>query len=80
MCKYCKSCENKKEINFYSTDGWDRMYDWVCSIKDNKLIQGSVEWHEENKIQTPEWCPMYGAEILRKQRENKLNRICDKKL
>lgn len=23
-----------------------------------KLIQGGVEWHEESKIEIPDWCPI----------------------
>lgn len=23
-----------------------------------KLIQGAVEWHEESKIEIPDWCPI----------------------
>ncbi len=54
----CKDCAFKKETNHWSSDGWDRMCDWVCSKSDspNKKIAGSVEWHD--KIETPKWCPM----------------------
>ena len=61
---HCSQCPYKNETNFYSTDGWDRMCDWVCEkLKDNKTglpmkIQGSVEWHEEKTIQIPDWCPL----------------------
>ncbi len=53
----CKSCPHFKIRETYSTDGWDRMEDWVCG-KLNKKIQGAVEWHEEKKILVPEWCPI----------------------
>ena len=44
----CKDCPFKKETNHWSSDGWDRMCDWVCTKENNKTIQGSVEWFEEN--------------------------------
>ena len=31
------------------------MEDWMCT-KSNKKIQGAVEWHEESKINIPDWC------------------------
>lgn len=55
--KNCKDCPYMKETNHYSTDGWDRMVDWVCLKADQKKIAGTVEWHEERKIKVPEWCP-----------------------
>jgi len=55
--KSCKECPAFNTTNHYSTDGWDRMEDWVCKDADNRKIQGAVEWHEESKIQIPEWCP-----------------------
>jgi len=53
----CKECPFFITTNQYSTDGWDRMEDWICN-KCYKKIQGSVEWHEESKIKIPEWCPI----------------------
>ena len=53
--KSCKDCPFFDERNYYSTDGWDRMVDWYCT-KSEKRIQGAVEWHEERKIQVPDWC------------------------
>lgn len=55
--KSCKECPHFKTANFYSTDGWDMMEDWVCK-KADKVIMGAVEWHEEKKIKIPEWCPI----------------------
>ncbi len=55
--KSCQECPFFKKINPYSTDGFDRMEDWVCTKNDSKIIQGAVEWHEESKIEIPEWCP-----------------------
>ena len=58
----CRKCPFKKEINPYSTDGFDMMVDWVCtklrSPDGPTKIQGAVEWHEESKIGQPEWCPL----------------------
>ena len=54
--KTCKKCPYFKTTNQYSSDGFDRMEDWMCT-KIDKLIQGAVEWHEEYKIEIPNWCP-----------------------
>ena len=72
----CKQCPFFKTTNEWSSDGWDRMEDWICTkhpensspvrikgyiqINDGKgkLIQSCVEWHEEKKIQIPQWCPI----------------------
>lgn len=54
--KSCKECPNFETKNHHSTDGWDRMEDWFCK-KEQKIIQGAVEWHEESKIKIPKWCP-----------------------
>ena len=69
----CKICKNKLETNFWSSDGWDRMEDWVCKIMENKKIAGSVEWHEEDKIETPDWCPLLPKVEIRKRKLNKLD-------
>jgi hypothetical protein len=52
----CKQCPYFKIGTPYSTDGWDRMEDWICT-KANKTIQGGVEWYEESRISIPKWCP-----------------------
>ena len=52
----CRECPYFKKSNPWSSDGFDQMIDWVCSVK-NKVIQHSVEWHEESKIEIPSWCP-----------------------
>ena len=62
----CKNCPNKKVTGCYSSDGWDRMEDWECSLA-KRIISTGVEWHEENKIFPPDWCP------LRKKKESKSN-------
>jgi hypothetical protein len=63
--KSCRDCPNKESTNFWSSDGWDRMEDWECKLlpgdgekNKNKKISGAVEWHEENKIPIPDWCPL----------------------
>ena len=54
----CKQCPHFLTENQWSSDGWDRMEDWVCNDNDiHKKIQGGVEWHEESKIAIPRWCP-----------------------
>lgn len=55
--KNCKKCPHLKITDTYSSDSWDRMDDWHCS-KENKKIQGAVEWWEEDKIKIPNWCPI----------------------
>jgi hypothetical protein len=56
----CKGCPFFKTGNYWSSDGWDRMEDWICCHPEvgEKKIAGSVEWHEEKKIKVPEWCPI----------------------
>lgn len=53
----CQKCPFFKTANEWSSDGWDRMEDWICTKADNRKIQGAVEWHEERHIKIPEWCP-----------------------
>ncbi len=52
----CKQCTHFKTDNQWSSDGWDKMEDWICK-KINKKIEGCVEWYEEKKIKIPDWCP-----------------------
>lgn len=56
----CKECPYFVRGNPYSSDGFDRMEDWFCKNPEliNKKISGAVEWHEENKIPIPDWCPL----------------------
>lgn len=57
--KTCKDCPHFKEGDTFSSDGWDRMTDWVCTkTEPHKNIANGVEWHEEKKIKVPEWCPV----------------------
>lgn len=53
--KNCTGCPFFERTNPWSSDGWDRMEDWMCK-KSNKKIASSVEWHEESKISIPDWC------------------------
>lgn len=55
----CRSCPHFEMGNSYSTDGWDRMTDWICTKKNpHKTISTGVEWHEERHIEVPNWCPV----------------------
>lgn len=58
----CKQCPHFYTTNQWSSDGWDRMEDWMCR-KANKKIQGCVEWHEESKIKIPDWCPILQTDM-----------------
>jgi hypothetical protein len=53
----CKQCPYFKTENQFTSDGWDRMEDWICT-KEDKKIQGAVEWYEEKHIKIPDWCPI----------------------
>lgn len=56
--KSCRECPYFKTGNQWSSDGWDRMEDWICTKSEpERIISKSVEWHKENKIGVPEWCP-----------------------
>lgn len=60
----CKQCPYFETANRWSSDGWDRMEDWICTrTTPNQKIQGAVEWHEESKIKIPDWCP--GTEAVK---------------
>lgn len=54
----CQKCPFFEKGPVTSTDGFDRMEDWLCGKKKNKVISGGVEWHEEDKIPVPDWCPI----------------------
>ena len=53
----CKGCPHFKTENQWSSDGWDRMEDWVCS-KNGRMIATCVEWFGEKRIEVPDWCPI----------------------
>jgi len=63
----CGQCPHWKAENFHSSDGWDRMEDWMCykNPENKRKISGSVEWHD--KIAIPDWC-----EITLKNNSNTL--------
>ena len=76
--KTCKLCPNFKTCNQWSSDGWDRMEDWVCTHSGNdKIIARSVEWHEESKIDIPSWCPFKQEEIKKVKLQLMLEQILD---
>lgn len=59
----CLQCPYRVEKNPWSSDGWDRMIDWICTkATPERTIQGAVEWYEENKISVPDWCPILISE------------------
>lgn len=60
--EHCRKCPNLEIGNFWSSDGWDRMEDWMCKAADLRVIQGAVEWHEESDIKIPDWCPLQKSE------------------
>lgn len=55
--KNCKGCPFLKTERYYNSDSWETAYNWFCSKKGNKKIEGYVEWHEEDKVEIPSWCP-----------------------
>ena len=52
-CKECPHCI----VTDYSTDGWDRVEDWLCKKKDRDIIIG-VDWHRTKNVRVPKWCPV----------------------
>ena len=63
----CQSCPYFKKGPRESTDGFDSGYDWFCGAKSNKRIQGFVEWHEEDNIAIPDWCPKQASPAVLKK-------------
>lgn len=59
----CRQCPNWEMGPDESTDGWDRGNDWTCKLT-GKKIRGFVEWHEENKVKIPDWCPFRSTGII----------------
>jgi hypothetical protein len=53
----CQECPYFDKRRMYTSDSFEEAYDWFCKKADNKKIQGYVEWHEEEDIKIPEWCP-----------------------
>lgn len=59
----CKDCPHFKITGTSSTDGFDRGDEWYCT-KEEKMIDGFVEWHENPPI--PLWCPFREKQINQK--------------
>jgi len=56
--KSCVDCPHFKRERHWTEDSWEEAYDWFCKKKNNKKIQGYVEWNEADKINIPDWCPI----------------------
>jgi hypothetical protein len=56
--KTCKECPFFEEKRMYTADSWEMPYDWFCKKAKNRKIAGYVEWHEEDKVEIPKWCPV----------------------
>ena len=55
----CKQCPFFDTERYYSPDSFEApSFDWYCEKMGHKKICGYVEWHEEDKIKIPEWCPI----------------------
>ena len=52
----CKECNFFKAERMYTSDSWEEAYNWFCEKSGHKKIRGYVEWHEEKKIDIPDWC------------------------
>ena len=63
----CRTCPHKDETDYWSSDGWDRMCTWVCKLANRRKIKGAVEWHDENKIGQPDWCPLPDIPDLKRE-------------
>jgi hypothetical protein len=61
--KTCKECPFFEEKRMYTSDSFERPFNWFCTKKEDELgdpmeIAGYVEWHEEKGIEVPKWCPI----------------------
>lgn len=54
----CKQCPFLNEVRMHTADSWERAFDWFCTKENNRKISGYVEWHEEDKVKIPNWCPI----------------------
>lgn len=59
----CKECPFFKEERIYTADSFERPFNWFCTKEEDVLgdptkIAGYVEWHEEQEIAIPNWCPI----------------------
>ena len=75
----CSQCPAHETNNQWSSDGWDRMEDWVCKdVMDTdtgkpKKVMGSVEWHD--KVPIPDWCPRRLDNVIKKMIQDKNEEI-----
>ena len=53
----CKDCPFHEAKRHYTADSFEYAHDWLCKKAHGKKIAGYVEWHEEKKVEIPEWCP-----------------------
>jgi hypothetical protein len=60
--KTCQECPFIKKDRHYTSDSFELAFDWFCTRKKekghDKKISGYVEWHEEDKVPVPKWCPL----------------------
>ena len=60
--KTCQQCPFFEKDRYYSGDSWETAFNWFCcKVKEDgksKKIVGYVEWHEEDKVEVPDWCPI----------------------
>jgi hypothetical protein len=62
--KRCNECPNFSEERYYSPDSFEApSFDWYCEKAGHRKIRGYVEWHEENKIKIPDWCPCKAKKV-----------------
>ena len=55
--KNCRDCPFFENERYYTEDSWETAFNWFC-LKESprKKIAEYVEWHEESKVNIPEWC------------------------
>ncbi len=59
----CKNCPHFEEKPYPTADSFERAHNWHCKKKDGEKIAGYVEWHEESKIEIPDWCPILKTNV-----------------
>lgn len=58
VIKSCKDCPHFSEERMYTADSFEMPFNWFCNqTGEKRKIRGYVEWHEEDKIKIPVWCP-----------------------
>lgn len=53
----CRKCPHFSEERMYTADSFEIPFNWFCNHGEKRKIRGYVEWHEEDKIEIPNWCP-----------------------